>query len=55
MRRLARGVVLVCVVFGGSAAYAAPRELPRDHPILKVVKRLVSAFGNGLTIPGGKT
>lgn len=55
MRRLVRGAVLVLVVFGVSAVYAGPRDPVHGNPIAKMLKKIVKALGDGLTIPSGKT
>ena len=58
MRSLVRGVLVVSVVsvvFGASTSYAAPRRNPGDdNPIVKIVKRIIKTFGDGLTVPTGK-
>ncbi len=52
-----RGVAAVAVILAlaGSALGAPPdnrdRERGRDHGIVKVIKKIVRAFGDGLTIP----
>ena len=56
-KSFARGVaaIAVIVVLAGNAM-AAPREKfdrerGRTNPIIKVVKRIIQALGDGLTIP----
>ena len=59
MRRITGGVVVVCLLVGAVSVYAAPRERTgpheRSHPIVKAIKKIVKTFGDGLTIPGGKS
>lgn len=54
-----RGVAAVLVIVGLSGSMlAAPREArgPRDrsNPIMKIIKKIVVALGDGLTIPTPK-
>lgn len=49
MRRITRGVVVVCVLVGAVSLYAAPGD--RETVVRKIVKKIRS-LGDGLTIPG---
>lgn len=56
MRQLARGVVMVFVLVVSVGVSGAPREKDRErvreeNPIVKVVKRVVRSFGDGLVTP----
>lgn len=55
MRRVSRGVVVVSLVLAlGAPVYAGPRDgdgWQPKNPILKVFKKLVQTFGDGLIIP----
>ena len=52
---LGRGVAAVAVIVALSlsvqAAGREDRDRDRTHPIIKVIKKVVKALGDGLTIP----
>lgn len=60
MRRSIRVAVGVCLLVVSVGAFGIPREgrepksRDRENAVVKMVKRVVKALGDGLTVPGTK-
>ena len=52
MRRVTRSVVVVCLVGAVSMDAAPAGREPRGGGVVKAVKKIIRALGDGVTIPG---